>query len=331
MGIKKATKAAKKMVPSYESNPILVVFNNFINMFKLNTATAVFFVASTVVFVVLYLIFVFVVSYLTEETTGSTAMTGTNEEFSVAAAVLTCVFIFFILLLYVFLAGMANYAGYRTHLKKKASFKETLNAVINKFGTLLLVSLIWIGIYLFWVGASGLGVYAVGELSNYWIASIVGAFFGLIIIRFLTRYTYVMYPVFAYNTSAMGAFKLTRKVTKGHLIEIFSQNAVNNIVGQFTMSVIVVPIYASSVSTMYPQMEAAQKSGTKTKIHWANWLIVGFITLCIALFAGITALLIIYADDIDTIDTQNDTNYNLDYDYDYTQPSNYNLNDNYEY
>jgi len=313
---------------NFESNPFKVVFNNFIQTFKLNTQTMIFFIAGAFALYIAYII-VYVITLVASiglgESSGSTSSVD-GEGVAVAGIVISGVAALAIWLVALMVAGMANHAAYMTHQKKKTTIADSFNETLSRFGTLFVVSLIWIAIYIAYFAAAILGTLALGELTNYWIGSLVAIFFGVIIIRFWARYIYVMYPVFAHKMSAFKAFKHTKKVTKGHLVEILSQAIINNLVAQFSMGVITLPIYVSTVSTMYPQMEASNKANQKTKVHWANWLIIALIGLMIAVFGGIMALIIAFSDDVNESNLNNNEMKSI-FDDDYSNDfDDYNLN-----
>ncbi len=252
--------------PGYESNPFLVAFRGLDNLFHYNQNLAIVLLIINVV-----LGFGQVFTRRQPATTNQSAPFNAHDLASHAGAIILIFLVIFAIVFGIILVwatlygGFVSYVTWKTSRNESTSFREALNAVMQKFGTIFFAQLVVIG-------------------------KIIGSSMLFIIpgIRAALRYQMVNLAIFEKDLKGLDAVRYIKQLTKDHLLEIFGMTTAASII-----PVIGPLLRMGGQAVVFRQLTDLKASGaSKPPVHWLNYL--GFVLLIVLLaFVALIALLFI--------------------------------------
>lgn len=245
----------KSEVKTFESNPLKVIVRGLDRLFSSNLAWGV-------ILLIIGLASTPSMFNNSEQTTQSSdILSDPAFDFSNTAPLILLAFSVLIIVIVVsaFLEGILSYVAYKASRDEKAGFAETLSVVYAKFPTLFAT---WLLV----------------------IFRIIGGLILFIIpgIRAILRYQFVFFPIFEKDVSAKHAIEQSKKLTSGHLMEIFGFSIFSSIVPVLGQA-----LQVGALAEYYQQLKSLKaRKKTAPKTHWLNYtpiiLIILFIVFAIA-------------------------------------------------
>lgn len=274
------TKSAKSPSKKYESNPFVLTFNSFANLFKTNLGWGIGLVALAVFGFIWQMIGNLIQLIVTDTsqsnvTTQSSITTSTaaSSDVNVLAVVMVALGALILLVLFIaaciaigtFITGVLSYVALESEKGKSVSFGEAIEATGKRFWRLYLAQIL-----------AGLKIF--GWTLLLIIPGIFAAF----------RYALLPFVVMAASEDEQGArasHTQVKSLVKGRLIEVFGVAVVAGII-PFVGSI----MRLTGNASLYQQLKAYEGKD-KPKPHWLNYL--GFMLIGLGVLLVLFVLLIV--------------------------------------
>ncbi len=240
----------------YISNPFKVIFKGFAQLIMYNQNLSI------IILIASYVLYGW--SYLYPEQSNVSTSPPITESQGAILLIIIAITVLVIVPLYCFitvmLSGITAYTILKTNRQETTTFKEAWKATLSKFWTLL-----YLDIIIFFKVLGGLLLFIIPG------------------IRAALRYNLAHILVFDKNLSAKESAKMSKELSKGHLIEIFGIMFASGLI----------PIVGSlmtmgGISVAYSQLTRlhTDSSYQKTDVHWLNYLgiiLIGLLLLIMVL------------------------------------------------
>lgn len=274
--VKKTT--AQPKTP-YISNPFVLAFNSFGNLFKTNIGWGIALVALAVFSFIWQMIGNLIQliatdsSHTTSHSTISSAGISGSSDINVAAVIMVAVGAIILLTLFIaaciavgtFITGTLSYVALESEKGKSVSFSEAIEAAGKRFWRLYLAQLL-------------AGLKIIGWTLLFIIPGIFAAF----------RYALLPYVIMAAGEDEQGvrtSHTEVKGLVKGRLIEVFGVAVAAGII-PFVGSI----MRLTGNAALYQQLKE-YKGKDKPKPHWLNYL--GFMLIGLVLLLGLFVLFVI--------------------------------------
>ncbi len=262
-----------KQAKEYVSNPFIVIFRGFGDLFNHNQTMAIVILVFSMLGSFMQFANPFPFAAPGASIGTSTAPTSNNGTTSFSSVllpiILVTIFVILLIAVAIFIStiyrGVVAYVALKTSRKETVTFEEAIRVTMKKFWTIVLVDVI-------------VGLKVFGGMLLFIIPGI----------RAMLRYNMVRLTIFDKDAKASEAISYNKQITKDHLIEVFGMTTAASL-----MPLIGGILQVGGQSIMYKQLSELKTSGAqKPPVHWLNYL--GFILLgALFLFIGLILLLVV--------------------------------------